>query len=126
VKLPSNYRAGDKVSSVPVKPRSTDESGSYIEKDERKHYLIDFFRINYIWAVFTRAPWYFCVCSILVLLVDLVLWNGCKYFMRLFARRVLNKTGLIGQYFDMLNYSQASICCGKLYDMVLQNYLWLH
>ena len=85
-----------------------------VENDVRKHYLIDFFRINYVWAVFTRAPWYFCLYSLLVLIVDLVLWKDYKNFVRLFARRVLNKTGLVGQYVDMLTHSQASICYGKL------------
>jgi len=115
VKLPSRFGADDKVTSVPVEPKSTGESCLFIEHDDRKHYLIDFFRINYVWALFTRAPWYFCLCSLLVFLVDLVLRNGCKYLIRMFARCVMNKTGLMGHYIDVLTYSQAAICSGKLY-----------
>jgi len=115
VKLPSRFCADDKVTSVPLEPKSTGESCSFIECDDRKHYLIDFFKINYLWAMIIRAPWYFCICSLLVLLVDLVLRNGYKYLMRLFARCVLNKTGQMGQYIDMLTYSQAAICSGKQY-----------
>jgi len=106
---------------VPVKPanKPTGDNGGYIKNDDRKHYLINFFRMNYMWAVFSRAPWYICLCSVLVMLLDFFLRNGGKYFMRMFARHVLNKTGLIGQYFDMLTYSQASICCGSCVTYLL-------
>jgi len=121
VKLPFRIHADDNVTSVPIKPRSADKNFAIVENNDRKHYLIDFFRINYVWAIFSRAPWYFCLYSLLVLLVDLVLRKSYNNFVRLFARRVLNKTGLVGQYVDMLTYSQASICSGKL-----QHYLTVH
>jgi len=114
VKLPSQFHADENVTSVPVKPSSAKGYGC-IENSDRKHYLIDFFRMNYIWAVFSRAPWYFCICSLLALVVDLILRNNCKYLMRMFARQVLNKAGIIGQYIDMLTYSQAAMCSGKLH-----------
>lgn len=112
--MPARFHKDDKVTLVPVRPRATGEDCSFVENDDRKHYLINFFRVSYVWAVFTRAPWYICLYSLLVLLVDLVLRTGCRYFMRLFARHVLNKSGLVGQYIDMLTYSQASICSGRL------------
>jgi len=114
VKLSFRIYADDDVTSVPIRPRSADKNSVIVGNNNRKHHLIDFFRINYVWAIFSRAPWYVCLYSLLVLLIDLVLWKSYNNFVRLFARRVLNKTGLVGQYVDMLTYSQASICCGKL------------
>jgi len=114
VKLPFWSNTNDEVTSVPIEPRSTDNIYSFVRKDDRKHYLIDFFRLNYVWAEFSRAPWYVCLLAVLALLVDSILRTGGKYITRLFSRFVLNKTGLIGQYINMLTYSQASICSGKM------------
>lgn len=75
-----------------------------------KHILLDFFKLNYVWAVFTRAPWYVRLYSMLHLIVDLLLNTGYRYFVRVFARNVLNPMGLTNQYIDILTYSQASIC----------------
>jgi len=107
VKLKSTFRADDKVTSIPIKP------GTPIKNVNRKHNFINFFRFNYFWGVFTRAPWYMWICSLLLLLVDLVLQKD--YFKQMIMRHVVNKTGLIGQYYDMLTYSQPSICSGKLW-----------
>ena len=78
-----------------------------------KHILLDFFKINYIWAVFTRAPWYVRLYSMFHLIVDIVLNTGYRYFVRVFAKNVINPRGLTDQYIDMITYSQASICAGK-------------
>ncbi|PVD33085.1 hypothetical protein C0Q70_08534 [Pomacea canaliculata] len=41
---------------------------------------------------------------------DYIFNTGYKYFVRLFARTTLNRTGLIGQYKDIVEHSQKSIC----------------
>lgn len=108
VKLPLNfkYRHGDKVKfgRLPT---------NWVVRDEmtqRKHFLINFFTLNYIWAVYGRAPWYIKLFSLVLLLYDIVFNTGYRHFVRLFARHVLNKCGLAGQYIDMVTYSQAAIC----------------
>ncbi len=106
VKVPVKYQPDQKIEAE--KLRGKTDHGETLGK----HYLIDFYRMNYITAVFSRAPWYIRLFSVLCLLVDFVLMTGHKYFVRLFARNVLNLTGLAGQYRDMLTYSQASISAG--------------
>lgn len=69
--------------------------------------------INYIWKVFNRAPWYIKLYSLLFLIVDVIFNTNYRYFVRVFAKHVLNRDGLFGQYRDMINYSKASICAGK-------------
>jgi protein tyrosine/serine phosphatase len=129
VKLPfsSSYRAGDQIKYVPVRARgnkvspptssehsqsetSDEKSGAATNEPVGKHLLINFFKIQYGWAVFCRAPWYIQLYALLHLIVDLVLRTGYRYFVRVFARYVLNKEGLVGQYFDMLEHSQSAIC----------------
>ena len=110
VKLPLHfkYKAGDKVKfgRLPTNWVCRDET------TQRKHFLINFFTLNYIWAVYNRAPWYIRLFSFLLLFYDIVFHTGYKHFVRLFARHVLNKRGLAGQYIDMITYSQAAICSG--------------
>ena len=77
-----------------------------------RHYLINFFTLNYIWRVFNRAPWYIRLYSLLLLFYDFLFQTGHMYFVRLFARTTLNTTGIIGQYKDIIEYSQRSICAG--------------
>ena len=79
----------------------------------KTHVLIDFFLMNYVWSIFKKAPWFIQLFSLLYLVVDLILNTHFKYFVRFFARNVLNKKGLIGQYIDMINHSQGSIYGGK-------------
>ncbi|ESP02537.1 hypothetical protein LOTGIDRAFT_237927 [Lottia gigantea] len=74
------------------------------------HILIDFFSAKYIWTVFKRAPWYLQLYSLIFLAIDIMFNTGYVYFVRFFARNVLNPTGLIGQYKDMIDMSQRSIC----------------
>jgi len=105
--MPSVYKPGDSVQYVPLKG-----CGDH-SKSIRKHYLINFFRLNYIWAVFRRAPLHIALYALLWLVVDLVLHTGYTYFVRVFAKHVLNKEGLYGQYIDMITYSQQSICAGN-------------
>ncbi len=87
--------------------------GEGMEGEQGKHFLVDFFKMNYVYAVFTRAPWYVRLYSVLYLIYDVIFNTGFRYFVSLFARKVLNHTGLTGQYIDMLTYSQASICSGR-------------
>jgi len=114
VQLPFKLHTGDKVTSVPVVPQRSEENSSFVRKDDRKHYLINFLAAGYIWALLTRAPWYFCLYSFLVLLVDLVLRNGFINFMRLFMRHIVSKGGLVGYYIDLLTYGQVPLCSGKM------------
>lgn len=89
-------------------------SRDYPEKSDSccKHYLINFFTLNYIWRVFNRAPWYIRLYSLLCLFYDFIFRTGHKYFVRLFATKILNSTGILGQYKDIIEYSQRSICAG--------------
>ena len=89
-----------------------------------KHYLLDFFNLRYVWAVYTRAPWYLRIYSLLFLIIDVILNTGYKYFVRCYARNVLNKLGLLGQYFDMITYSQAPIYSGKHYRIYIRIYIY--
>jgi len=113
--LPSRFRTVDEVTFVPIGQENYDKSSRLVGViDDRKHFLVDFFRFSYIWGVFKRAPWYIYLYSILLLVVDLVLRNHFLNFTRLFIRHAVNKAGLVGQYIDMLVYSQASICSGEM------------
>lgn len=110
VKLPLNFkcRHGDQVKYSRLQ-------ANWVCRDEttqRKHFLINFFTLNYIWAIYSRAPWYIKLISLVLLLYDVIFNTGYKHFVRLFARNVLNKCGLAGQYIDMVTYSQAAICSG--------------
>ena len=86
----------------------------------KKHFFVDFFKLNYIWAIFQRAPWYVQLWSLVLALVDVILDTGFKFFVRIFARNVLNDMGLTKQYFDFVDHSQASIYAGKLHGNWLQ------
>ena len=86
-----------------------------------KHYLIDFFRMNYILAVYNRAPLWFKLYSLLYLVYDLIFNTGYRNFVKVFAEKVLNKCGLAGQYIDMLNHSQAPILAGEL--IIIETYI---
>ena len=108
VKLPlySRFKYGSPVTYKPV-------SGGVHNKDVKgRHYLINFFKMNYIVAVYNRAPWYLKLYSLLYLLIDLIFNTGYLYFVRVFARNVLNKEGLVGQYTDMIRYSQNQLYAG--------------
>ena len=83
------------------------------KEPQGKHYLVDFFKMNYVVAVFNRAPWYVRLYSMFYLIFDFIFNTGYRYFVGLFARKVLNREGLTGQYIDMLTYSQASMCAGN-------------
>ena len=107
--MPTLFKHGESVQYVPLKQHTMNGTNSVTV---RKHFLINFFRMNYVWAIFRRAPWTIALYSLLWLIVDVILRTGYKYFVRVFAKHVLNKEGLYGQYIDMLTYSQSSICAG--------------
>ena len=128
VQLPFRYRykpnQGVTVKKIKTKKLSENEDNSGTDSDsitnyekcfepQGKHYLVDFFRMNYVVAVFNRAPWYVRLYSMLYLIMDFIFNTGYRYFVGLFARKVLNLKGLTGQYIDMLTHSQASMCAGK-------------
>ncbi len=115
VKLPFRlrYKPNDTVQFKRITLNSS--SDKKLDNLGRQHILVDFFKLNYIWAVFTRAPWYIRLYSFIHLIVDVVFNTHFKHFVRLFARNVLNPMGLASQYIDMVNYSQAPICAGECY-----------
>ncbi|ESN97615.1 hypothetical protein HELRODRAFT_193253 [Helobdella robusta] len=76
----------------------------------RKHYLINFFNYNYVWEVFNRVPILMRIVSLFYLLIDFILRNDKRYFVRFFAKQTLNQQGIVGQYIDFVTHSQASIC----------------
>ncbi len=100
---------------APRKYRKSVPSEDVEKEPQGKHFLLDFFRMNYIVAVFNRAPWYIRLYSMFILVIDMVLNTGYRYFVTLFARHVLNHNGLSGQYIDMLTYSQSSMCAGEAF-----------
>ena len=118
IKLPflSLYKPGQKVNYVPVDTmtpkQAVPEEVMRSTPDNSRHFLLDFFKANYIWAVFNRAPLWFRFFSLIYVIIDLVLQTEWRYFVGAFAKKVLNQTGLVGQYKDMINYSQASIYAG--------------
>ena len=112
----SQYKPGQGVDFTPAKvppPQSTLSEDVYKSApDNGRHFLLNFFKANYIWAVYNRAPLWFRIFSLLYVIADLILQTEWRYFVRAFAKMVLNETGLAGQYRDMLNFSQRSICAG--------------
>jgi hypothetical protein len=117
------YFVGENVKMVQKKSKAhevkSDNPGS--------HFMVDFFRMNYIASVFTRAPWYFMIYSLLYLAVDLVKRTGYfTNFVGLYAKRILNPMNLIGQYKDILEHSKLSIVAGTYshQDHTLHRPLW--
>lgn len=96
---------------VPVKVTKSDEFRK--QNVIGKHYLVNFFQLNYVWAKFNQAPLWFRLCSLLYLLYDFVFNTGYVNFVRAYAKQVLNKEGLLGQYIDMINLSQEPIRAGR-------------
>ena len=120
------YKPNQEVKVKKIKTKGStkqgDSSGTDIDaitnendfkEPQGKHYLVDFFKMNYVVAVFNRAPWYVRLYSMFYLIFDFIFNTGYRYFVGLFARKVLNREGLTGQYIDMLTYSQASMCAGN-------------
>ena len=68
-------------------------------------------------ACFSKAPLWFQLYTLLFLIYDLIFRTGYRYFVRMFAKKVLNNRGLTGQYIDMIDFSQASIYAGNLMRM---------
>ena len=79
---------------------------------EKKRFLINFFNLNYVKRIFTRAPWYIQVVSLILLLLETIFRTRYLYFTRLFALTVVNKAGLGKSYEDMVELSQSSIYAG--------------
>lgn len=101
----SKLQVGEKAKTQPLSKYLSER-----QEVHGKHVLVNFFRLNYILAVFSRAPWYLQILSLFYLVYDVVLNTGYKHFVRLFARNILNPCGIAGQYKDIVTYSHASIC----------------
>ena len=114
--VPSRFNNTDQVKWKPASPQT--------DVKEKRHYFINFFKFIYFRKIFKLAPWYFRLYSLLFLLVDFILDNGFKYFVRQFSKAVLNNMGLIGQYQYMIDYSQPSICSG-LSRYLFKSQIWL-
>ncbi|XP_046337860.2 uncharacterized protein LOC124119412 [Haliotis rufescens] len=122
IKLPTgsgrNYKPKECVNFVPLEKRTCNKNKSVqltmrdirSSKYKQPHFLLDFFAGSYVWTILNRAPWYKKLYSILFLLYDFVFNTGYKHFVRFFVSNVLNCTGIIGQYKDMVDLSQRSIC----------------
>ncbi|CAH1785413.1 unnamed protein product [Owenia fusiformis] len=80
------------------------------ENCSRRHFLIDFFKLNYIWLIYSRAPLITKVFSLVYLIYDAIFRTGFRYFVRPFAKAVLNPRGILGQYKDIIEQSQNGIC----------------
>ena len=119
LKLPLTlrYKHYQPIEAKPLKLKTSQEVSAKHESTERRHILIDFFKINYIWAVFNRASIFVRIYSMVYLFLDLIFNTGFLYFVRCFARNVLNHSGLGGQYVDMVKHSQASVCAGEILNM---------
>ena len=113
------------VKAVPIKTSEYGEHTENIKKSHTnetvlgKHYFIDFFKLNYIWMVFTKAPMWFRLYSLIYLIYDIIFRTGFRHWIRAFAEQVLNKDekGLAGQYMDMIDFSKASIYSGNIQNM---------
>ncbi|GAB1610443.1 hypothetical protein Ahia01_001330600, partial [Argonauta hians] len=88
-------------------PNPTTTTTTTTEVD-RRHYLLDIFQ-SYPWLMFCRAPWYVQLCSVFVLVFDVVCCTGLRYFTRLYVRRVLNPGGILGQYKDIIDIGRTQI-----------------
>lgn len=88
---------------------SVTETPSEVNK---KHYLIDFFSVKYILAVFNRLPWHLWCVGILYYLYDFITRNKYKNFTKFFVSNAVNRFGIYGQYVDIVNLSQPAICSG--------------
>ena len=79
----------------------------------RKRFLLDFFKLHFVWTVFNRIPLYKRLISLLYLIVDILFRTHFRYFIRYFAQETLNPAGLLSSYIDMIELSGAQICLGK-------------
>ena len=87
--------------------------GPEYESRVKRRYLFDFFQLNYVRAIFIRAAWYQQLLSLVYFLVDLIMMNHFKYFVRYFGVIVLNPAGLAQQYIDILEHSSRQISMGE-------------
>ncbi|XP_041457504.1 uncharacterized protein LOC121409660 [Lytechinus variegatus] len=76
----------------------------------RKRFLLDFFKLHFVWTVFNRIPLYKRLFSILYLIVDILFRTHFRYFIRYFAKETLNPAGLLSSYIDMIELSGTQIC----------------
>ncbi|XP_038065093.1 uncharacterized protein LOC119735465 [Patiria miniata] len=98
------------LSSVPLKGldgKPTVLDGSPTATPTR--YLIDMFPKELILAVFNTAPLYKRLFSLLLLLLDVILGNHYKYFVRCFSGEI-NRLGLVGRYVNILEHCGKQLC----------------
>ena len=84
-------------------------------ESDRKHICLDFFKMNYIAAIFFGSPLVIRLVSMLYLIKDFLNFGAKHYihFVGYFAQNIINPTGLAGQYINFINFSQASIAAGE-------------
>ena len=107
------YNPGEEVNFKAV---NKDNKSSPLSAEKRpigRHYHINFFTFSYIFTIIKRAPWYIRILSFFVMIYDLLMRNGNYYFIRLYAKFVINKGGLLAAYLDMLEMSKNSIAAGN-------------
>ncbi|KAI8740029.1 CAunnamed protein product [Biomphalaria glabrata] len=80
------------------------------EDDEKRHYLINFFTLRYIKRLIYSLPWYLWLLAFLYIIYDVVTRNKFVNLRRLLVHKAVNKKGLFGQYVDLIELSQPSIC----------------
>ena len=121
VKIPDdNYKPGDKVQYSTSFQLGTNSNKVTTGSEARRHFLVNFFRMNYVSTVYKRGSWFLRIFSLFYLLMDLVamIWNKGKTnftnFVGIYAKHVINPAGLIQQYKDMVDMSHVSICAGEL------------
>ncbi|XP_006811230.2 uncharacterized protein LOC100370490 [Saccoglossus kowalevskii] len=106
VQLPGVHEKPGEVNYSPIHQRNRSTKNE-TSNNPKKHYFIDFFRPNYVWAVFKRAPLFIRITSLFFLLVDIIFKT--HYFVKYYAKHVINDAGLVANYIDMLELSQRQI-----------------
>ncbi|GFO44331.1 hypothetical protein PoB_007083600 [Plakobranchus ocellatus] len=93
---------------------STEGVGTALKESdgiEKRHFLINFFTPKYIFRSFSRLPCYLYCIGIFHLLCDLIRRDTkFKNFSLFFTSNVLNRAGIKGQYRDVVDLCQPSVC----------------
>ncbi|XP_077996008.1 uncharacterized protein LOC144449355 [Glandiceps talaboti] len=111
VKLPKTKASNGPIGYKPAKVKKNNNSAKIMKYDPsnpKKHFLIDFYSVNYIWSIFNRAPVHKRLISLIFLICDFLFRTD--YFVRYYARNVLNVAGLVANYIDMIEMSSRQIC----------------
>ncbi|XP_035829314.1 uncharacterized protein LOC101846784 [Aplysia californica] len=77
---------------------------------ERKHFLINFFPFKFIFSLLFTLPWHLILMGFMLLFLDVIRRNKFKGFTKFFIQEAVNCKGIIGQYIDIAEGCQPSIC----------------